>query len=411
VWPLVTGLDDDDDGPEEFRPVPHPDDRLWRHPSEIAAMQAAHANAETAQMPVVSLPDPAPRSRLNAGLKLAAGLVVVGAAALTIGIVSSQRNSPTVETSNAAPLMVALNPGNPLSNPGNPLSTERQEPVVTEFTAEGSSQGEALLTARVHDQVAASLPRITAVTSAGMREGSGMFVTDNGHIVTSAGLIDSAEYVLAWTEDGQRWKAHLVATDPVSDIAVIQIESVDWPSVSLDVGADLRDGQYALALDHDHDSIAIGEVISVTSPLLEVEQSAAVPGSAIIDDTGAVIAMIIGNGTNRHGARAWMLEQVTVDLITSSRAAHNWLGLVVSREAAKDMVVVTSVAEGSPAAQAGLRTGDLIDSFDGDPIVDAASLHRQLQHAEPGEDAALTVTRDGSRRIILATVTELDPQE
>ena len=404
MWPLVTGLDDDDDGPEEFRPVPHPDDRLWRHPSEIAAMQAAHANAETAQMPVVSLPDPAPRSRLNAGLKLAAGLVVVGAAALTIGIVSSQRNSPTVETSNAAPLMVAL-------NPGNPLSPERQEPVVTEFTAEGSSQGEALLTARVHDQVAASLPRITAVTSAGMREGSGMFVTDNGHIVTSAGLIDSAEYVLAWTEDGQRWKAHLVATDPVSDIAVIQIESVDWPSVSLDVGADLRDGQYALALDHDHDSIAIGEVISVTSPLLEVEQSVAVPGSAIIDDTGAVIAMIIGNGTNRHGARAWMLEQVTVDLITSGRTAHNWLGLVVSHEAATDMVVVTSVVEGSPAARAGLRNGDLIDSFDGDPIVDAASLHRQLQNAEPGEDAVLTVTRDGSRRTIVATVTELDPQE
>ena len=404
MWPLVTGLDDDDDGPEEFRPVPHPDDRLWRHPSEIAAMQAAHANAETAQMPVVSLPDPAPRSRLNAGLKLAAGLVVVGAAALTIGIVSSQRNSPTVETSNAAPLMVAL-------SPGNPLSTERQEPVVTEFTAEGSSQGEALLTARVHDQVAASLPRITAVTSAGMREGSGMFVTDNGHIVTSAGLIDSAEYVLAWTEDGQRWKAHLVATDPVSDIAVIQIESVDWPSVSLDVGADLRDGQYALALDHDHDSIAIGEVISVTSPLLEVEQSVAVPGSAIIDDTGAVIAMIIGNGTNRHGARAWMLEQVTVDLITSGRTAHNWLGLVVSHEAATDMVVVTSVVEGSPAARAGLRNGDLIDSFDGDPIVDAASLHRQLQNAEPGEDAVLTVTRDGSRRTIVATVTELDPQE
>ena len=404
MWPLVTGLDDDDDGPEEFRPVPHPDDRLWRHPSEIAAMQAAHANAETAQVPVVSLSDPAPRSRLNAGLKLAAGLVVVGAAALTIGIVSSQRNSPTVETSNAAPLMVAL-------SPGNPLSTERQEPVVTEFTAEGSSQGEALLTARVHDQVAASLPRITAVTSAGMREGSGMFVTDNGHIVTSAGLIDSAEYVLAWTEDGQRWKAHLVATDPVSDIAVIQIESIDWPSVSLDAGADLRDGQYALALDHDHDSIAIGEVISVTSPLLEVEQSVAVPGSAIIDDTGAVIAMIIGNGTNRHGARAWMLEQVTVDLITSGRTAHNWLGLVVSHEAATDMVVVTSVVEGSPAARAGLRNGDLIDSFDGDPIVDAASLHRQLQHAEPGEDAALTVTRDGSRRIILATVTELDPQE
>ena len=83
----------------------------------------------------------------------------------------------------------------------------------------------------------------------------------------------------------------------------------------------------------------------------------------------------------------------------------------MSHEAATDMVVVTSVVEGSPAARAGLRNGDLIDSFDGDPIVDAASLHRQLQNAEPGEDAVLTVTRDGSRRTIVATVTELDPQE
>lgn len=396
---FVTGPDDYDDEPDEFRPVPHPDDRLWRHPSEIAAMHAAHANAETAQVPIVSAPDVASRSRVYSGLMIAAGIVAVGAVALTIGVVSSQGGSQ-VAVNAAAPRTVEVD---------SPVDTGTQESIASEFAAEVDTQGEDLLTARVHDEVAASLPRITVVTSAGMREGSGMFVTESGHIVTSAGLIDSAEYVLAWTDDGQRWKAHLVASDPISDIAVIQIDSDAWPPVSLDGGADLWDGQYALALDHADDSISIGEVTSVTSPRVEIAQPAALPGSAIVDDTGAVIAMITADGTNRHGTRAWMLEQVAVDLIASGYTSHNWLGLVVGDDAASDMVMVTDVIVDSPAAQADLQPGDLIDSFDGNPTPDAASLHRQVQNAEPGEAAVLTVTRDGSRRIILAIVAELEP--
>ena len=55
---VVTGPEFDEDESEIFRPVPHPDDRLWRHPSEVAAMQAAHANAETIEVPKVKLEPP-----------------------------------------------------------------------------------------------------------------------------------------------------------------------------------------------------------------------------------------------------------------------------------------------------------------------------------------------------------------
>jgi serine protease Do len=390
--------DEDEDGTEEFRPTPHPDDRLWRHPSEIAAMHAAQANAEIAPVPIVQIAEPTPKLRRHAGLKAAAGIVAIGAAALTIGVVSSQGGSQQTALATGTARSIAIE-----GTAGTTTESADRE-GATEIAADVAAQGEDLLTARVHDEVASSLPRIQAVTASGMREGSGMFVTDDGHIATSAGLIESAEYVLAWTDDGQRWKAHLIASDPVSDVAVIQIESDGWPAVSLGNGDDLRDGQYALALNHDENTISVGEVTSVSSPLLVIDQAAAVPGSAIVDDTGAVIAMITDDGTNSHGTRAWMLEQVAVDLIASGDTSHNWLGLVVSDEPGANIVVVDQVTNDSPAARAGLRVGDLIDSFDGNPIVDAASLHRQVQRADPGDDAVLTVTRNNHRNIIIATL-------
>jgi|GEM_PF-987966 len=398
VLQIVNGeYQEDDDGIDEFRSVPHPDDRLWRHPSEIAAMAAAHAHAETAKVPVVHVPEVAPKSRLHLGLKVAAGVVVVGAAALTIGVMSNQRGLSTSS-------VISTN----VTADAPEIEPARQDLSATSLAADVIPQGEEQLTTRVHDQVAASLPRIQAVTSGGMREGSGMFVTDDGHIATSAELIESAEYVLAWTDDGQRWKADLIASDTMSDVAVVKIDSDNWPAVSLGSTDAPWSGQYALALDHDHNAISIGEVTGVTAPSLIIDQQAAVPGSAIVDDTGAVIAMITGDGTNSHGTRAWMLEQVAIDLIASGQTSHNQLGLIVSDEPGSDMIVVNEVIANSPAAESGLQPGDLIDTFDGSPVIDSASLYHHVQQAQPGDPVVLTVTSEGDRRIVIVTI-ELAP--
>lgn len=233
-----------------------------------------------------------------------------------------------------------------------------------------------------------------------------MFVTDEGHIATSTSLIADAEYILAWTEDGQRWKADVVASDSVSDVAIVHIDSSAWPAVSLATNIPWN-GQQALALDHEDRSISLGEITSVSSPLVEIDQPAALPGSAIVDDTGAVIAMVTADDTNRHAIPSWMLEQVVVDLIAYGSTTHVWLGAVVADTVSGDMVSVEQVVAGSPAALAGVREGDLIDSFNGDPVFDAASLHRRVQAAEPGAEAVLSVTRNASRRLIVATLVEL----
>lgn len=399
VWAVVflsvTGPDDDEDGPETFRPAPHPDDRLWRHPSEIAAMHAAQANADTAKLPAVRIDGEPSRGKLHVGMMVAAGVVVVGAAALTLGVLSGQRvsNSPGADDEIAAASL-------PVSNP-----TSAGTDFAGQMAVEVNAESDGAMTSRVHDEVAASLPRIQAVVPGGMREGSGLFITDDGYIATSAGLIENAEYVLAWTDDGQRWKAEVVALDPISDVAVVHIDSDDWPAASLGVG-DPWDGQQALALDHDDRTISIGEVTSVSAPLVEIDQPAALPGSAIVDGGGEVIAMVTADGTNRHATPAWMIEQVAVDLIATGATVHVWLGLAVEDHPSGDMVVVDSVLDGSPAQEAGLRPGDLIDSVNGHAIDDAASLYRHIQNSEPGDEAVLTVTRNASRRIVVTTLIE-----
>jgi serine protease Do len=273
--------------------------------------------------------------------------------------------------------------------------------------AADTAAGEELLARRVHAEVATSLPRVQAATATGMREGSGMFVTDQGHIATSAGLINGADYVLVWTEDDRRWEARVVATDEFSDVAVLQIQSTEWPAASLGSDARLWSGQYALAIDHAAKNVRIGQVTAVDPSRVRVDQPVALPGSAIVDDSGAVIAMVNADGSNSSATPSWMVEQVALDLIVHGSAVHTWLGLTAENSPDGLMAVVVDVVPDSPAAAAGLRPGDLIDTIDGELVSDAPTLWRYVQQAEPGDSAALTLTRNNSRRLVVVTVGEL----
>lgn len=384
----MTGHDYEDDEPETFRPAPHPDDRLWRHPAEIAAMHAATSEVAAVEVPAaeVAAVEVADRPvRLHRVALVAAGIVVVGAAALSLGIASG-RDTATTATATATTTSPAATSTSPIAAIAAPPSADAPTGL--------------------YGQVATSLPRIQAATSGEMREGSGMFVTDDGHIATSAHLVASAEYVLAWTDDGQRWKAEIVATDPVSDIAVLQIASDSWPAIPLTSNVDLSQGQPAHAIDHDDRQVAAGSVTMVGARV-ELDQPAALPGSAIFDDDGQVIAMATATTTGQThiAVPAWMIEQVAVDLISAGETSHTWLGLLIDPEAnPNDMVKVSEVVAGSPAAAAGIRVGDLIDSLNGVDTPNWGTLYRQVQETPAGGDAVLTVTRNGSRRIIIATV-------
>lgn len=389
VW-RVTGLEDEEFGEEDdFRAVPHPDDRLWRHPAEVAAMRAAHAAAETAKVPVVTVDDPARRRRTQLTLLAAAGVVVVGAAALTAGVLSSPSTPPAaVQPVAAAPIA----------------------DVEVALAETGST--EERLAATLHAEVAASLPRIQAATDYGMREGSGLFVSASGYIVTSAGLVDGAEYLLAWTDDGGRWEATVVATDPVSDIAVLHIEGDDWPPARIGSDRSPYRGQYALSIDYVGGTLHVGEVVSVadavniepnlTATRIGVEVGA-LPGSAILDDAGFVIAMATAHDSTA-ATPAWMIERVALDLITGGTTSHSWLGVQVRSDDGGPGLAIDVVTGGSPAHQAGLEVGDVVEWVNGAEASGGHVLLTAVETSRPGDTLALGILRDGEQHQLTVTL-------
>lgn len=423
----VSGFDDDEDGLDDFGPVPHPDDRLWRHPSEIAAEMAARAAA--ADTPVPNVPDvpDAPstlevpsvgplvatersRQRLHRGIFITAIAVAVGASALAAGVLTARSSDE-----GAAQIAIAANSTEPISMPtdGNEANTRR---AVSTVAATNVAPDERELADRLHAKLAPSLPRVQAATTDGMREGSGLFVSNDGLIVTSAGLVADADYLLAWTDDGRRWHADLVAIDWFSDVAILHVEAASTPADFAD-DIELWSGQFALAIDHEGRSMQLGEVGSVSAgaPWTQPgDQSSrvsigapALPGSAVVDDAGRVIGMVnrAGNGaTGLHATPAWMVERVVAELLADGDADHPWLGIQAQLDPSGTQARIVAVIEGSPADRGGLRAGDLVDAIDGVSIGASMSFWTLVQMHEPGDRIALAVTRNSERRLVWVTL-------
>lgn len=355
-------------------------------------MRAAHASAETAKVPVVTLPAPGTRRRTQV-LFAAAAVAAVGATALTLGAMSS--TSTPVRTAAVQPTVVVE--------------------VENAVAISGASQD--ALAANLHDELAVSLPRVQAATEAdGMREGSGLFVTPNGHIVTSAGLISDAEYVLVWTDDGRRWEASTIAADPFSDVAVLQIDSDEWPAIPIGSGRSLRSGQYALAIDYANGTMSVGAVSSVSRTVVVdaqsafirvgVDQPTALPGSAIIDDAGFVIGMATSDGGSL-ATPAWMIERVALDLITRGETTHAWLGLTTVEGTGLRQLTIAQVATDSPAAVAGLRVGDRLHGVNGAEIIGDHSLWNAIETSHPGDPIEILFSRFGDQHIVTITLEAL----
>lgn len=402
----------EDDGPETFRPAPHQDDRLWRHPAEIAAEQARlNAAASTREVPAVSAaatphespsgigggdPIETPRPRMWV---LATAAAVVGLGAMTIGVLSTNPTQAPDSTTLAA--AAAGDPG--------------IQPAVA---ADDASIGEAALADDIFSEAAPSLARVQTSSHGSMVEGNGLIVSPSGHLATSATLVADAEYVIVWLDDGTRWPAHVIASDEISGIAVIRIDRETDPA-RLGVDRPLRSGQYAMTANHAAATMALGEVS--TFHLRSSDQGTtgatrfvvtgvdALPGSAVYDDSGAVIG--ITSDADQAGIStavpAWLVERVAIDLITTGSTNHAWIGVEVDSAPSNTGAVVTQVAPGSPAAAAGVSVGDLISAVDDASIGDGATFWAHVSTKRPGEDAHLSVVRWGDTRTLVVPVGQL----
>jgi len=267
--------------------------------------------------------------------------------------------------------------------------------------------------------------------------GSGVVYDANGNIVTNAHVVgDETEFMVS-ASDGRQMAATLVGSFPVDDLAVIRAEHTDMPPATFGDSSKLDVGTVVLAIGNPlglQSSVTEG-IISATGRTVVEPGGAALPntlqtsaainpgnsGGALVDLTGAVVGIPtlaardpalggaapgIGFAIPSNTAKEIARQFVENGKVVSSHRAY--LGVQSAKVQGAPGVLVYSVEEGGPAAQAGIKPGELILEIDGKPTPDPAALAAVLAELQPGQTVKVIVLDpDASTREVSVTLGEL----
>ncbi|MDE0834318.1 MAG: trypsin-like peptidase domain-containing protein [Acidimicrobiales bacterium] len=272
---------------------------------------------------------------------------------------------------------------------------------------------------------------VVLVTVPDQGHGSGIVFDDEGRIVTNAHVVDDAVEVVVTLPNGREISAEVVGVDVRRDVAVLQLveEQESLVPAVFAFGSDLRVGQLAVALGSPFDLertvtsgivSALGRVIdsygcesgngAECTGVAMIQTDAPInPGNSggpLADRDGRVIGMntaiqstgfgAVGNIGVGFAIPSDTIILVARRLILGLPVGTAWLGIVGETPTdGRVGAVVLEVVEGSPAAVAGLLSGDRIFRSDGRTIRDMAALRADIQIRLPGEKVDLEYERDG----------------
>ena len=298
-------------------------------------------------------------------------------------------------------------------------------------------------TAQVAEATADSVVTISVTTPQASGSGSGVVVADGGYIVTNNHVVSldgqaEAAQITVETTDGQLLQAELVGTDPAVDLAVLKVDA-DLPPVSFADGApSVGDEAIAIGAPLGLSNTVTDGIISATDRGIRLSQDVTVPvmqtdapinpgnsGGALLNGNGELVGVNVAiadvNLSQNDGAsgsigigfaiEGQLVERVVNEIIEHGEASHGLLGATVSDQTdARAGVVgaaIQEIAESGPAAEAGLRPGDVITAVDDSPVTDAADLTARIRAYPAGEEVTLKFVRDGREAETAVTLGEL----
>ena len=295
--------------------------------------------------------------------------------------------------------------------------------------------------------------------------GSGVIISPDGHIITNAHVVSvrgNDQRIRVATSDGRLWQGTIVGEDPISDIAVIKIDTPE-PLTPITVGdsSKLNVGDETVAIGAPlglantvtlgivsalNRSITVGQSTpedgpglfdfdlpggqtigtQVSLPVIQTDASInpGNSGGALLNSSGELIGInvaIASNTSFQQTAGSIGLGfaipvnyamRVANDLITTGRASHGLLGATVT-DAAFDLgatisgAYIDSVVPGGPADQIGLRAGDIVTSFNQLPITNRIDLTAQVRVLPGGATTTITYVRGGQTFTSQVTLAEL----
>lgn len=316
---------------------------------------------------------------------------------------------------------------------------------------------------------ASAMPSVVTIQVAGAQaggSGSGVIVTEDGHVMTNAHVVsigNEEPAIRVTLSDGRIFSASVVGRDVLSDIAVIKLDNPGpFPVIDLGdsdalnvgdqviaIGAPLslpgtvtsgivsainrsitigasqvpgeEDGQFDFDLPGGGTSL--GQSISI--PVIQTDASInpGNSGGALLDREGRLIGVnvaIASTGGQSAGSiglgfsiPANFAVRVASELIDSGRASHGLLGALVTDAQSMENASVTgayidSVSPGGAAALSGVRAGDVVTRFNGIPITNRVDLTAQVRTLPGGSTATLTYLRGGNTYTVEVTLGELE---
>jgi putative serine protease PepD len=359
----------DDGGAGDDEPTlggpPHPMDRIWRHPSELPSIADRSAA----------------RARLSP-VRLRSWLVPVGAGAI------------------GALLTVAV-----LAAAG----AFDQHAVNGAQSATSASGHPSDSVSAVAAHVAPAIVAVRVRGNSGSRTGSGVCIRHAGQVLTSARLVAGATQIELVQSDGTVGVAHVIGSDPASDLALLATDG-DLEAADLAAPGSLKVGEPVYAVGADSTGtpwVSAGIVSSLDSRVASggttmtglIESNAltapAVAGGALLDSSGRVAGIVM---TPERGQLTTIVpivlaNRVADDLRDNGYVDHGWIGLA-GRVTGRGQLVVTAIAAGGPLAQSGIKVGDIVVSADTQPITTMAELMAAARGHWPGEHIALELNRD-----------------
>ena len=261
--------------------------------------------------------------------------------------------------------------------------------------------------------------------------GSGFVVDNSGHIVTAEHVIDGASSVKVRFSDGTTRNATVVGQDSATDLAVLKVDpsGLTLHPLTLGSSASLRVGDPVMAIGSPfgyQESLSTGVVSGLDRTIQApngftvahaVQTDAAMnPGNSggpILDSSGHVIGIadqVATGGSSDQGSGVGFA--VPSDLIAAELSqleagktvAHAYLGVATNESPNTTGAIVASVNPGSPAAQAGLQTGDVVTAVDGKAATGSGDLVSAIAAHKPGDKLQLTIKRGSATRTVTVTL-------
>jgi putative serine protease PepD len=360
-----------------FGPLLPPDDRIWRHPSELSVDSSASATLTHAWG--------------TAAFSAVGGALAVGALWFAVG------------------------------NDGGRLVTERVSLTPVQSIAPqvvDTSDWGRVVTATARDGTVSVRSSSTNAALAG-----GFAYRDDGYLLTSARAVNGTTSLIVVDSEGVTQDARLVGTDSLTDVSVLHVEDATGVVV-VATGDPLEAGDVLAIVDPAGDAVA-STVTDTTANVsttdgdlvlglvqLDAELGTIPAGGPVVDDTGAVVGMT--TSTDPTAAAAMLpidvARQVAGELIDQGEVSHAWLG-VTARDVAADELgpgrppgaMVTSLTSTGPAALSGASPGDVIVAVGSTPVDSVAAMVSALRHHQPGDTIDIVVDR-GSVPVSLTVV-------